>query len=353
MNSMKPNNWKHFVALAALGAFAGNSPSFDTKWHADATRVGMQQNGFSSDARLLAQFSNYLTDFFSVVGFEAIYERLPGGAPAGAPSGLHGINMADMARLHFDALTTEAQIEHQWKTLEENTKKALEKWSADGSLKPAYKPIVLISILGASLHAIQDFYSHSNWIKVAKRADGSIPLWFDVPAESRAKLLVKCGWYPDGNDPNTLYHDQENKDSTGRPLNAEAYEAASRASADWVKRLMDATPSVPWATLKAWKPEPEQVAGPWLRKADATFITSTSAIAGHWDGATPAKNVFDADPARNKAMAIQALTLSLGVYSQNIALSSGDTPTPNWVVFTIAHVERDLAKDLYLQNKKR
>ena len=37
--------------------------AFDTKWHADATRLAMDRNGFSADARLLCQFGNYLTDY--------------------------------------------------------------------------------------------------------------------------------------------------------------------------------------------------------------------------------------------------------------------------------------------------
>ena len=44
--------------------------AFDTKWHADATRAAMDQNGFSSDARLLCQFENYITDYYSGIDSE-------------------------------------------------------------------------------------------------------------------------------------------------------------------------------------------------------------------------------------------------------------------------------------------
>ena len=113
---------------------------------------------------------------------------------------------------------------------------------------------------------------------------------------------------------------------------------------------MAATPEVPWGGLQAWKAQPANLNGRWLRNADASFITTTSAIAGHWDGKTPVKNVFSPEPPRNKAMAVQALGLTMGVYPQNIALSSGATPTPHWVGFTVYHVEKDLAKGLYLQD---
>jgi hypothetical protein len=343
------------MALAgAIFAFASSILAFDTKWHADATRIAMEQNGFSSDARLLCQFENYLTDYFSAADMqEHVYKYLPPDVPKGGTDGLQGIDMADVARLHFDALTSHAQVEYQWKTLEANTSAALVKWSAEPSVKSGYRPVVLMTILGASLHMVQDFYSHSNWLRKVAAGEGGAPLWFEIPEAERLKLDIKTGWYPDGTKAGFLYHHEENKDSTGRPLNALAFEAATRASIDWVRRIMADTPGVPWDTLKAWKAQPANLNGKWLRNADATFITTTSAMARHWDGNTPAKNVFAPDPARNKAMAVEALGLTMNVYSQNIAMSSGSTPTPHWVGFTVYHVERDLAKGLFLQGAKR
>jgi len=49
-------------------------------------------------------------------------------------------------------------------------------------------------------------------------------------------------------------------------------------------------------------------------------------------------------------MAGEALGLTMSVYSKNIALSTGATPTPHWVGFTVYHVEKDLARGLLLQN---
>lgn len=351
---MTSNRFFRLASLAGAAlAIAPATQAFDTKWHADATRIAMQQNGFSADARLLCQFTNYITDFFSVVGFEPVYHLLPDGPPPGAPTGVMGINMEDMARLHFDALTTHAQVESQWDNLFMNTKQALTKWSGMTTVKPAFKPVVLMTIVGASLHAVQDFYSHSNWVRKAKAVGGATPIWFDVPADQRKKLEIKSGWYPDGNKPDMLYHKDENKDSTGRPLNAEAYDAASRASSDWVRRLIAATPNLNWASLRNWKAEPANMNGTWLRNADATFITTTSTLAGHWDGSTPVKNVFNPDKIRNRNMAVQALLLSLNVYKTNVGLSGPLTPTPHWVGFSMYHVEKDLAKGLFLQNKKR
>jgi hypothetical protein len=347
-------NCQVMVLAAVISlSFSTSILGFDTKWHADATRHAMDQNGFSSDARLLCQFENYLTDYFSAADFEEVYAQLPPNVPKGGSNGLQGVSIEDLARLHFDGLTTHAQVETQWKTLEFNTQTALRRWATEPSVKSGYRPIVLMTIVGASLHAVQDFYSHSNWLRKVKAETGAAPIWFDVPAADRVKLDIRTGWYPDGARTSVLYHRDENKDSTGRPLNAEAFEIATRASVDWVRRLMAATPEVPWDTLKAWKAQPANLNGTWLRNADATFITTTSTIAGHWDGKTPVKNVFALEAARNKFMASEALGLTMNVYSKNIAMSTGSTPTPHWVGFTVYHVEKDLGSGLYLRDVLR
>src|SRR5579862_4652757 len=91
----------------AICGVASGAGAFDTKWHSDATRIAMEQNGFSADARLLCQFENYLTDYFSGLDFEDVYARLPVDMPKGGATGLRDMDVTDLARLHFDALTTQ------------------------------------------------------------------------------------------------------------------------------------------------------------------------------------------------------------------------------------------------------
>src|SRR5688572_19311015 len=111
------------ACVLVVVAVATPSQAFDTKWHADATRLAMEKHGFSADARLMCQFANYLTDYFAAGDY---VERLNSHLPAGIPKsgGLGGVDPAHVARLHFDALTNHTQVEYQWKTLEQNTKHA-------------------------------------------------------------------------------------------------------------------------------------------------------------------------------------------------------------------------------------
>jgi hypothetical protein len=335
--------------------------AFDTWWHAEATRHGVAANGFSADARLATQVTNYLTDFQTINadtagGFEGVFRRLPGGPPQNAPTTAR-LDAQDMDRLHFDALFSTAEVEGQWATLEANTKAALRKWGTDPSVKPGFRPVVLLTILGASLHMVQDFYSHSNWVdEFVRKSPGSpVPTWQDVPAAQRATMQLYTGAYPNGCCPGRADHDRLAKDNSTRPLNAEAVDVAKRGSIAWVRLLMQ-DQSIPWSIATSHKVD-GMVGRRFLYDLDATFLTTTSILAGHFDGPRPAKLVFaaDGDLGREKRMAAQALMLVLGGYTTNLGVIDNPykLPTPYWAGFLLYHVERDLAKGLVLQGRRR
>ena len=116
-------------------------------------------------------------------------------------------------------------------------------------------PVQLISVLGISLHQVQDFYSHSNWLEPGGVAGGrgpdwvgagfgATPTWFDVPAAVRDAENVYSGgstgigrnhgsWKADGNL--DLSHFSA-KNRAGRPLYAEAH-TAYFATRQWVRAI--------------------------------------------------------------------------------------------------------------------
>ena len=168
--------------------------AFDTWWHAECTRKAMVANGFSNDARLATQVSNYLTDIFPA--FTLANEKLN---EAGL-SALHLNADPSYEFMHFDAIFTLKDIESNWTLLLNNTIRALRKYAVSPEVKPGFKQIVLYNIIGASLHTVQDFYSHSNWVNryIALGQKQSIPIWFETTTAERMRLNLSTGAYPDG-----------------------------------------------------------------------------------------------------------------------------------------------------------
>lgn len=338
---------------ASLKTFA-----FDTWWHAECTRKAMVANGFSGDARLATQFSNYLTDFFPA--YNVANEKLSHLNEKLAGLGVQRLELnGDLSFefMHFDAVYSEADIEQNWKLLLDNTIRALRKYATSADVKPGFRLPVLFNIIGSSLHTIQDFYSHSNWVNLYMSMNKSpIPIWYEVDAMDRKKMNLFTGAYPDGSSKGHKNHADLNKDCSTRPLNKEAVEVAERASIDWVKRLIDSVAEVPWNELKSYNIQKDVVLKRFLVKLDATFLTSSSISLDHFDGTNPAKFVFTPEKniTREKNQARAALALTLDEYATNIALA-GNTyqlPSPYWAGQKVYHITRDLAAGIILNGKK-
>ena len=199
------------------------------------------------------------------------------------------------------------------------------------------------------MHAVQDFYSHSTWAEDTQRAgfthSGAIPLWFDIAKEKRATLPLVSGAYPDGSSPGHKNHSDLNHDFTGRPNNTLAVDAATRASADWITRLQADDPSLPWDEMKSYNIQKDMILKRFLEQYDATFVTSTSIVLGHFDGPTPKKTVFSTDLGKEKAQAAAALVMTAQAYAPFMSAKDNvnKLPTPYWSSHFIYHVPRDIA----------
>lgn len=310
---------------ATLKTFA-----FDTWWHAECTRKAMVANGFSADARLATQFSNYLTDFFPA--YNVANEKLSHFNQKLAGLGIQTLQLnGDLSFefMHFDAVYSEADIEQNWKLLLKNTIRALRKYASSTDVKPGFQLPVLFNIIGSSLHTIQDFYSHSNWVTTITQSP--IPIWYEVDELERKKLSLVTGAYPDGSSKGHKNHADLNKDCSARAFNKEAVEVAERASIDWVKRLVDSVGQVPWNELKAYNIQNDLTLKRFLVKLDATFLTSSSIALDHFDGTSPAKFIFtpEKDITRERNQARAALALTMNEYAINIAMAGNTYQLPH------------------------
>lgn len=340
------------ISLLILLFVSLQSFAFDTWWHAESTRKAAVVNGFSSDARLALQASNYITDFFPA--YAVLNEKMRG-------VDITAIQLpADPSfeYMHFDAIFTLKDIENNWQLLLNNTIRALRKYAASGDVKPGFRLIVLLNIVGASLHTVQDFYSHSNWVNryIALGSESNIPIWYETTNADRIKLNLTTGAYPDGSAKGKQNHADLNKDFSTRTYNKQAVETAERASTDWIKRLMDSTAAeVQWGELKSYNIQNNIVMKRFLVTQDATFLTTSSIIAGHFDGDKPAKFVFspEKDIDIEKRLARTALISIIQQYFTNIALKDNvyALPTPYWAGHKAYHITRDIAFGLMLNGK--
>jgi hypothetical protein len=338
------------VTIIFIGV-AQRALAFDTWWHAECTRKAMVANGFSSDARLATQFSNYLTDVFPA--FNLVNEKL-------IHAGIQRLRLkGDLSYeyMHFDAIFTRADIEQNWKLLLNNTIQTLRKYANNSDIKPGFRLPILFNIIGASLHTVQDFYSHSNWVNLQVASGVSpIPIWYDLDSLQRSELDLYTGAYPDGSAKGKKNHGDLNKDCSARHLNKQAVEVAERASINWVKQLMDSVTSISWSELKSYNIQNNIVMKRFLVTLDATFLTSSSIIPNHFDGPQPVKFVFSADKdlTKERSMAGVALHSTITQYAENMLISENtfQLPSPYWVGHQAYHITRDIAAGLKLNGKK-
>lgn len=92
----------------------------------------------------------------------------------------------DLIKVHFDDLTSTAQINRAWNRYLGGT--------VAGVLWAMHRDDVAAArhVVGVGLHALQDFYSHSNWVDdPGRRAE----IWTKVPPEQRDTLHLYTGTY--------------------------------------------------------------------------------------------------------------------------------------------------------------
>ena len=118
---------KLFAAIAGLIVLNRPVAAFDTFWHAEATQKVGEEYGFTTDeARAAAVF------------------------------------------LHFDnlkgKLDRNSKFDYIFNQLLANTRKTLADYNDRRDLDQSTRKTLILVTLGASLHTVQDFYSHSDWI---------------------------------------------------------------------------------------------------------------------------------------------------------------------------------------------
>ncbi len=330
-----------FSALVVLAALlVSPAAGFDTYWHSQCSQKVGEQFGFTEDAWKIMQLGNFSPDFFGPVS-EYASKNLKG-------QELEVLNQSEANNpqvrgaaifFHFDNLNSDFQSNsdfgYLFSHLLGSTQNLLASYNNLHVDDRTRKVLTLIT-LGASLHAVQDFYSHSDWIhndfdktdaKMVKLPSGGFraPTWFEFLSKrndpNKCPFQVKSGIYPPvagGRNTHTrMNHDNSRLmyteyENPGQPLRSQAeyhnagpvpargddtsdlahqqlaVNTATAASIEWVKKVeenSDARKAI--ESAKGWNLKTHD---PHLAKElEAGTITemAISCAAGKWDGDDP------------------------------------------------------------------
>jgi hypothetical protein len=168
------------VAVTATPLFGGEDPVLGNPWHHEVvTRQAAKQVGFAVPAAdELAWHADYVDSY--------LYNPLwwaPGGVPRLKASLASG---PMLATLHFDDLFSPDQVHTMWRRYTSGTLAGLVwAWHRDDVAAAR-------NIVGASLHALEDFYSHSNWLDDPARRTVT---YLKMPEADRRAVPLFTGSY--------------------------------------------------------------------------------------------------------------------------------------------------------------
>ena len=325
--------------LSLLVLLASPSAGFDSYWHSQCVQKAGERFGFSEDAWKIMQLGNFSPDFFGPVADYAS-RNLQGSA-------LDALNQYEASHpevrgaalfLHFDNINGDFQrnsdFDYLFTHLLQSTQRLLGSYNKLHADDRTRKALTLVT-LGASLHSVQDFYSHSDWIhndfdktavKTVKLADGALraPTWFEFRAKyqdpDKWPLHVQAGIYPPPasarNTHTHMNHDNSrlmySEPENGQQLRSQAeyhiagpapahgddasdlahqqlaVNTAIAASIEWIQKIeenSDAKKAI--ESAKSWN---LKIKDPRLAKElQAGLITemAVSCAAGKWDGDDP------------------------------------------------------------------
>ena len=330
------------LAMLAANAAAG----FDTRWHRDCTGAVADSLSAQPHAARLLLVGTFGPDFLfslDVIAAEvARWRQAHGLLVVPGLNGLLAANPADdpelaaAARaslfLHFDDLQ-DGLIDNQafallLDRLYANTRSAVADYGSDPHLDEDSRRCLVLMTVGSSLHALQDFYCHTNWIHLDFAGLGVVetpasppPTWFTFLEFLRQHNLddlnavgvrIQSGCFTA--DPNyagrstdglpkthrVFAHDNSYLRSDGvsqarfhraGPVDGEvdpvghmsvAAGVASRGSLEWVRRLLaDGQAGRLLAAALAWR-QPALVLDPAAAAAEA--CDRVSALCRHFDG---------------------------------------------------------------------
>jgi hypothetical protein len=329
------------ILLAAVAALALAAPAraFDAGPHTDMTRDALASEGFGRDAANVGVVENWFVDYYWNAKENPFSGHSDFITEAAAGADIHTIEFWPAAvvkgtnHMHFDSseagfpdMSNPQGVDDEWQRLMKVTR---------ALLSQARDPLTVDAILGMSLHAVQDFYAHTDWVETVREysspdgpgwspAYGSHPTYFDIPKTVRGSKSVYSAvhdisrphgkWNTDNND--SLARGM-NKDWPRRPLYDKAYVTAYFASRQWVRAARG------WLDNDALWARAQRMDAPKRLNADMRASLDVSKYAGHWQGnGQPCKKVivFCGD-LKGWAGSVLGLRAAIKTYHEDVAKS--------------------------------
>ena len=344
MRSTKPLFVVSIALAALLCALPSPARAFDTGPHMDMTRDALTAEGFGAASADIAAVNNWFVDYYTNPGKNAYsghanfwigLTRLGLRPPENWPQYV----VEGARRLHFDAeqgsniyLGRTAGVEREWDRLINMTQGLLRHSQTD-------EPEEVLSAIGMSLHAVQDFYTHSNWVEnlrpgkfglggpsIASLGYGSHPTWFDVPPEVRKSLVGDREVYTGVGDiprdhghwrshqvPSLIgppkFEEALNKDWPGRPFFQRSYITSYFATRQWVRAMRTWLGDEP-----LWKRAMSMARTPALAR-DLEGAIEISRHTGHWQGGgEPCVRFISCGARTGKAGSVSSAKVAVDVY---------------------------------------
>lgn len=178
-----------------LRGFGGEHPIFGFPWHHEhISEIALAEAGFVRSDRFsvpdtIAWHADFIDSYNYLYGMtpSLLYDLL-----SGEGVDRHKVSLAtfeQLSHLHFDDLDSTDKVNHVWRRYLTGTLAGLIWASEEGSRGDVS---AAQNILGVSLHAIQDFHSHSNWVDDPARRNRT---WFETARSERERTSLWTGSY--------------------------------------------------------------------------------------------------------------------------------------------------------------
>jgi hypothetical protein len=314
--------------------------AFDTYWHQLCVQRVGEQFAFTQDAWKIMQIGNFSPDLFGPISEYSFSNLAAVESEALAQYQANNPQVRGAAVfLHFDNLNgdlqSNADIDYLLTRLLASTQNLLAGYNQLHVDDRVRKVLTLVT-LGASLHAVQDFYSHSDWIhnrfddtdvKMVSLTGGGFrsPTWFEFRSRHKNPgqwpFRVQTGIYPPvagaRNTHTHMNHDNSQlmyteTETPGQPLRSQAeyhnvgpspaggddasslahqqlaVNTAIAASVEWVKKVEEnAGARKVIESARVWSLKPGDPRLAIELEAGSLTVMALSCSAGKWDGDNP------------------------------------------------------------------